>query len=104
MSKVGLLAPQGLLPCGKMVLKPPAQVLHSPGGRAVLQVTWALTGVSEVLQSRFAALAEPLHHQDISRVELLTVRLGKGLLEKESWFIGQGGEDTEKVQARVAKR
>lgn len=62
MSKVGLLAPQDLLPCGKMVLKPPAQLLHSPGGRDVLQVTWALAGVSEALQSGFAVLAEPVHH------------------------------------------
>lgn len=32
-SKVGLLALWDLFPCGKMVLKPPAPLLHSPGGR-----------------------------------------------------------------------
>lgn len=86
-----------------MVLKPPAQLVHSPGGRDVLQVTWALTGVSEGLHSCLAVAAEPMHHQDISKVELLTVRVGKALLEDKSWFIGQGGEDTGKAQARVAK-
>lgn len=69
----------------------------------MLQVTWALTGVSEALQSCVAVLAELVHQQDISKVELLTIRVGKGLLEKKSWFLGQGGEDTEKTQARVAK-
>lgn len=69
----------------------------------MLQVTWALTGVSEALQSCFAVLAEQVHHQDISKVELLTIRVGKVLLENKPWFLGQGGEDTEKAQARVAK-
>lgn len=103
MSKVGLLALWDLFPCDKMFLKPPAQLVHSPGGRDVLQVTWALTGVSEGLHSCLAVAAEPMHHQDISKVELLTVRVGKALLEEKSWFIGQGGEDTGKAQARVAK-
>lgn len=51
----------------------------------------------------FAVVAEPMHHQDISKVELLTVRVVKELLEKKPLFFGQGGEDTEKAQARVAK-
>lgn len=66
-------------------------------------MTWALTGVSEVLlQSCSAVLAEPRHHQDISKVELLTVRVGKGLLEKKSWFIGKV-QRTQKKQGRSSQ-